>query len=60
MAFCALFLDLFWKRKSSKSSNWKTEDLEDPVGGEVIDGISHVLEYLFTLASTWLVSCLPI
>ncbi len=36
------------------------EDLEDPVGGEVIGGISHVLEYLFTLASTWLVSCLPI
>ena len=40
-----------------------TEDLEDPVGGEVIGGISHVhdvLQYLFTLASTWLVSCLLI
>ena len=37
-----------------------TEDSEDPVGGEVIGGISHVLEYLFILASSWLVSCLPI
>ncbi len=49
-----------WKRKSSKSSVFQLENLEDPVGGKVIGGISHVLEYLFTLASTWLVSCLQI
>ncbi len=43
-----------------KSSVFQWEDLEDPVGGEVFGGISHVLEYLFTLASTWPVSCLQI
>ncbi len=35
-------------------------ELEDPVSGEVIGGILHMLEwqqYLFTLASTWLVPC---
>ncbi len=41
------------------SSSWKTEDLEDLVGGEVIGGILHA-QYLFTLASAWLIPCLPI
>ncbi len=66
MVFCALFKGRFWKPKSSKSSSWKTEDLEAPVGGKVIGGILDVIEWqqnLFTfvyLASTWLVPCLPI
>ena len=39
------FKGCFWKRKSSKSSSGKMEDLEDQVGGEVIGGILHVLEW---------------
>ncbi len=59
MVFRALFLGLFWKRKSSKSSNWKTEDLEDPIGGEVIGGISHMLAWVFVYLNFDLAGLLP-